>query len=105
MSNIDVSRLKAELSELARHRKHPDSRGKDRFERAQKLANRRALAQALEQFFTKAGIDGAELNKILAKDEAELRRTLDKQRAQKARSSSAKDALRHGIEGRRQALE
>ncbi len=109
MANIDVSWLKTELSALAKHRKHPDPRGEGHSER--ELASRRTHARSLEQFFTKAGIDVAELNKILAKDQSELRRTLDRPRTEdrlrneKAPSPSAKDTLHHAIAKRRKTLE
>ena len=78
----------------------------DLAERSEIRANRRAAENLLASSFLKAGFEVEKFEELLAQNRSALRRITERRKAEAVeRSSSAKETLRHGIEGRRKAIE
>ena len=106
MTKIDIAELKTALAARHRSRGYPNFLRTGPAERAQRLANQRAIGKSLERFFIKTGLNVSELNEMIAKDQAKLRRVIEKERADAAGDfAAARNAYRHGIVSRRLALE
>ena len=75
-------------------------------ERSEIVANRRRVENLLAAFFIKAGFEVDKFDEVLAQNRSALRRIAERRKAEAVeRSSSAKEILRHGVEGRRKAIE
>ena len=101
MSKFDIAAFKRALA-AAQATRRDDSkvlREADAAEGAQRLKNRQAVAQVLKPFLTKAGLDVDKLDKVLAQNQNELRKTFEHQKAAVAKHSSReRDAFRHAVE-------
>jgi hypothetical protein len=75
-------------------------------DRSEIRANRRAAETLLASSFIKAGFEVDKFEELLAQNRTVLRRMAERRKAEAVeRSSSAKGTLRHGVEGRRKAIE
>jgi hypothetical protein len=105
MPEIEISKLQDAVAALQRRREYPNLvRARSR-EEARRVANRQAVAKSVEQAFLKAGLDMTELDQLARRNRAELRHVIEMERNEAASRVRADAlALRHGLEGRLQAL-
>ncbi|PYN03644.1 MAG: hypothetical protein DME02_23150, partial [Candidatus Rokuibacteriota bacterium] len=101
MSKFNLSEFKQLLKTAGdRYHDHAVSSGQaDLAYERQRVKSRRAVGQVLEPFLRKAGLDVDGLNKILAHNQDELRRTFAKQKVEAAKHSAGqRNAFHHAIE-------
>lgn len=108
MSKFNLSEFK-QLLKTAGDRYHdnavPSRQANLPYER-QQVKSRRAVGQVLEPFVRKAGLDVDGLNKVLAHNQDDLRRTFQKQKVEAAKHSALRrNAFHHAIELGHKALE
>jgi hypothetical protein len=108
MSKFNLSEFK-QLLKTAGDRYHDHAvslRQADLPYERQRVKSRRAVGQVLEPFFRKAGLDVDGLNKVLAHNQDELRRTFQKQKVEAAKHSAPqRNAFHQAIELGHKALE
>jgi hypothetical protein len=105
---IKMALTAAKYLAAARNARRQDftPRQADVSERSEIQANRRATEKLLASSFAKAGFEVDKFDEHLAQNRSALRRIAERRKAEAVeRSSSAKDALRHGVEGRRKVME
>src|SRR5947208_10996605 len=108
MSKFNLSEFKQLLKTAGgRYHDHAVSSGQaDLAYERQRVKSRRAVGQVLEPFLRKAGLDVDGLNKVLAHNQDELRRTFAKQKVEAAKHSAGqRNAFHHAIELGHKALE
>jgi len=101
MPGFDVAEFKRALSAAKETR-----RGYSQFlreaaisEGSQRLKNRQAVAQVLKPFLTKAGLDVAKLDEVLAQNQNALRSNFEQQKGAAAKySSSRAEAFRYAMQ-------
>jgi hypothetical protein len=102
MATISTSEVERVIS-AAKNRRFLDFR---RPHSSEILANERKLGERIRAFLTKAGIEVEEIDKMLAENQSEWRRLLEKEKANAQKVlPRIEDTFRHGIDGRLKALE
>jgi hypothetical protein len=105
MAKVSASELERVIS-AARNRRVWDFRNRIRPESSEVLANERKLGERIRAFLTKAGIEVEEIDKMLADNQTERRRLLEKEKADAQKLlPRIEDTFRHGIDARIKALE
>ena len=113
MPEYDESQIKMALTAAkdlaaardARRQDSPPSQA-DIHARSEIAANRRAADNLLASSFIKAGFEVDKFEELLAQNRSALRRIAEIRKAEAVgRSSSAKETLRHAVEGRRKVME
>src|ERR671916_2241987 len=112
MPEYDESQIKMALTAAkdlaaardARCQDSPPSQA-DIHARSEIAANRRAADNLLASSFIKAGFEVDKFEELLAQNRSALRRIAEIRKAEAVgRSSSAKETLRHAVEGRRKVM-
>jgi hypothetical protein len=106
MQKFDVEQLKSALPEIKRE--HLISPALSQFAMLErpKFPYRRAMAEILEPFLRKGGVDIAKLDRMSMQNQEELRSNFRKQQSQAAKhAAAAAAAFRQGVENRRKALD
>jgi hypothetical protein len=105
MAKVSVSEVERVLSAV-QNRRVLDLRNRIRPESPEILANERKLAEQIRAFLTKAGIKVEEIDKMIADNQSERRRLLEKEKANAQKVlPRIEDTFRQGINGRLEALE
>jgi hypothetical protein len=105
MAKVSTSELERVLS-AAQNRRVLDFRNRIRSESSEVLANQRKLAEGIRASLTKSGIEVDKIEKMLADNQTERRRLLEKQKEQAHKLlPRMEETFRHGIDGRIKALE
>jgi len=105
MAKISDSELERLIS-AAENRRVLDFRNRIRPESSEVLANKRKLGEQIRAFLTKSGLELEKLDKIIADNQSERRRLLEKEKAQAQKVlPKIEDTFRHGIDGRFKAFE
>jgi hypothetical protein len=107
MPKFDESQMKVALSAIRdARRKYSDRPEVDPSESARIQANRHAIEKLFMPALIKAGFEVEKFDKILAKSRTDLVHILEKQHADAVKlSSSAREFLRHGVDGRRKTID
>jgi hypothetical protein len=113
MPEYDESQIKMALTaakdlSAARdaRRPYPTLPQADIRERSEIVANRRRVENLLASSFIKAGFEVDKFDELLTQNRSALHRIAERRKAEAVkRSSSAKETLRHGVEGRRKVME
>jgi hypothetical protein len=105
MKKISASELERVVA-AAQNRRVLDFRNRIRFHSPEVLANERKLGEQIRAFLTKSGIEVEKIDKMLADNQSERRRLLEKEKADAYKLlPRIEDTFRHGIDGRFKALE
>src|SRR5215831_5681105 len=108
MSKFELSEFKNLLNAASEQRREHEAllRRATISHETQRVKNRRAVAEVLEPFLSKAGLDLDKMNKVLAHNQDELRRNFQKQKNESAKhSASQKKTAHRAIELGHEALE
>jgi hypothetical protein len=105
MAKISDAEMERVIS-AAQNRRVLDFRNRIHPKSPEVLANERKLGERIRAFFTKAGIEVEELDKMLSENQSERRRLLEREKAAAQKLlPRIEDTFRHGIHERLKALE